>query len=180
MRPKRHHKSPVRPMHAAALAASLLLAGCGGSSSNAPLSAEESPGVTTPRVAAAAVQRLKAPSGFHVGKCAYQSTGPYTLCYRRTPFVALDTTTFATLITASGLTPDSATLSCRRRPRSGADIIWDNCLGNARAGSVEFAVFASSFEVRGAIRPADRKVAQTLRGTQYELTLLTTAAAATS
>jgi hypothetical protein len=181
MKPRRHRKPPTRPVRLAALVASLLLAGCGGNSPTAPLSSGYSTSVMTPRVAKAALQRLKAPPGFRAGQCEFLVPHlPYTLCYRRNPFVPLNTATFAALITASGLTPDHDTLFCPRsfRPRPGAPITRDTCEARANTGSAEFAVSATSIKVRdNAIKPTDRELARTLRGTVYELTLVTTGAA---
>jgi hypothetical protein len=176
MPPIRNYTPSTRRGRLLALAASLLLAGYG-----ATLLLGTRSDAVTQSVAEAALTRVKAPPGFHVGKCEFRPTGSNDRCYRRKPFVALDTARFTALITASGLTEDRSLLTpcltlAHRRPR--AAIAWNACTARANRGSVEFAVSATSVKIlrRNALPPRDLKVARSLRSTVYEVTLITTGA----
>jgi len=174
MTPIRNHTPLTRRGRLLVLAASFLLAGYG-----ATLLLGTRSDAVTPGVAEAALTRVKAPSGFHVGKCDFLSTSSNTRCYRRKPFVPLNTASFTALITRSGLTANRGPLmSCQnlpsRRPRPAFAL--NECRARANRESVEFAVFATSCKIlrRDALKPGDLKVARTLRGTVYEVTLVTT------
>jgi hypothetical protein len=167
-------RNSTRHSYLAVLAAPLLLVGCG---ANAPAGTLLSR--TMPSAAEATLKRVKAPPGFRVGKCEFLSTGSNTRCYRRRPFVSLDTASFSALITASGLKVVREPLMwCRNLARHRPAIAWDSCEARADLGSVELAVFATSVKVlrRGSLRPRDLKVVRSLRGTVYEVTPVTTGA----
>jgi hypothetical protein len=175
------NQSPsTRRSRLALLAVSLTLAGCGATTPTGAVLSAQRPDTTptTSRVASTTLSHVKAPPGFHVGKCEFLPASPTTQCYRRTLFVPLDTARFVSLITASGLTPRRGPLtSCRdlsgrRRP---AAIVWDTCTARANLNSLEFAIDATSVKIlhRNALKPEDLKVARTLRGTVYEVTLVT-------
>lgn len=85
----------------AVLAAPFLLVGCGASAPAASPSSGNAPGAVE-----AALKQVKAPPGFRVGACEFLPIGPNTRCYRREPFVVIDTASFGALITASGLKVD--------------------------------------------------------------------------
>jgi hypothetical protein len=163
---------------AAALMAAVILAGCGAASPSGELVAASARPTTTAGVTESALQRLKAPPGFRPATCKFLKKVPYTRCYGRNTFVSLNPARFAALITASGLAPVSSTVACPRylRARPGAPITWDHCLARADTTSVEFAAFATSTKLRrpDAIKPSDRKIAEQLRGTIFELTVATT------
>jgi hypothetical protein len=159
----------TRHSYLAVLAFPLLLVGCGVS---APA------GVPSSSVAEATLKRVKAPPGFRVGKCKFMSTGSNTQCYRRKPFMSLNESSFRALIKASGLTLGREPLTwCsgglpRRRP---AAYEWYNCEGRAELGSVKLVASVSAVKVlRGSLlSPRDLKVARGLRGTIYEVAIVT-------
>jgi hypothetical protein len=169
-----------RGIRLAALAPTLLLsavilAGCGAASQEEPALV---PPITHIGIAESALQRLKTPPDFHRATCVFLTKHPYTRCYRRSTYTPLNAATFAALITAFGLAPDSSTLICPRLVRARTDnpVTWDNCQARANAASVEFAASAHSIKIlrQNAIKPSDRKIAAKLRGTVFELTIVTT------
>jgi hypothetical protein len=85
---------------------------------------------------------------------------------------------FAALITTSGLAPESDTVACPRILPARADnpVRWDNCQARASTASVEFAASAHSIKIlrRNTIKPSDRTIAAKMRGTVFELTVVTT------
>ena len=176
MTPIRNHTPSTRRGRLLALAASLLLAGYG-----ATLFLRTRSDAATQRVTEAALTRVKAPPGFHVGKCNLEPTSSNTRCYRRKPFVPLDTASFIALITASGLTAHRGPLMwCQDlgHGRPHPPVAWDNCAARANLGSVEFAVFATSVKIlrKTALRPDDLKVVRSLGGTDYKVTPVPTGA----
>ncbi len=176
MQPARQPPSLLRPCPVAALLAAVILAGCGAAAPSGQLVAASASSSTTASVTEAALQHLKAPSGFRLATCTVLKKGPDTRCYRQNAFVALNPAGFAALITASGLAPISETVACARSgTRRRLPSTWDHCQARATAASVEFAAFATSFKVRhrDAIKPSDRKIAAKLRGTTFEVTVVT-------
>jgi hypothetical protein len=176
MQPARQAPSLFWPCPAAALLAAVILAGCGAESPSRQV-AVYAPSITNADVAESALQRLKAPPGFRLGICTYLPKRAYTRCYRRATFAPLSPARFAALITDSGLTPGSGAVSCPRilRARTDTPVTREHCQARASATSVEFAAFATSIRLhRDAIKPSDRKIAATLRGTVFELTVVAT------
>jgi hypothetical protein len=158
------------------LLSTVILAGCGTASPSRQ--GVYAPPITNAAVAQMALQHLKTPLDFRRATCVFLTDRAYTRCYRRNTYAPLNAAMFAGLITASGLAPDSGTLICPRLIRARADnpVTWDNCQARANAASVEFAASAHSIKIlhRNAIKPSDRKLAATLRGTVFELTVVTT------
>jgi hypothetical protein len=165
-----------RGIRLAALAPALLLAGCGTASPGRQ--GAYAPPITNADVAQSGLRRLNTPPNFHRATCVFLAGRAYTRCYRRNTYTPLNATTFAALITASGLVPDSGTVICPRLIRARIDnpVTWDNCQARANAGSVEFAASAHSIKIlrQNAIKPSDRTIAAKLRGTVFELTVVTT------
>jgi hypothetical protein len=168
---------PIRPLIAVALLAAVILSGCGAASSNEQGSALVPP-IANARLAESALQRLKTPLNFRRAPCVFLTKSAYTRCYRRNAYAPLNTTMFAALITTSGLAPDSGTLVCPHilRPRRGNSVRWDHCEARASAASVEFAAFATSIKMlrRNAVKSSDSTLVAKLRGTVFELSVVTT------
>jgi hypothetical protein len=180
MTPVRDHTPWILRSQLAVLAASFLLAGCGSTAPTGVLvsGSHSDPDATTPSSAEAALALVKAPPGFQVGKCEFRPTGSNTRCYRRKTFIPLDTAGFTALITASGLMVHHGSLPMwcwKVHPHH--PIALENCSARATLGSVEFAVSATSVKIlhRKALRPGDLKMARSLRGTSFEVTLATNA-----
>jgi hypothetical protein len=162
---------PKMRVPAAALAAVLLLAGCGASTpATSRISAVPSAAAAA-RFVEPALQRLKAPPGFRAGRCEYLQQSPSVRCFKRNSFVTLNVGVFTALITASGLTPVNATLVCQGHRRPSAAETHETCLGRADAGSTEVSVFLTTNRIPlAALKPAKRAFARTLLGTIYEVT----------
>lgn len=177
MQTARQPTSPFRPLLAAALLAAVVLAGCGAASPSGQGSAFAPP-ITNPRLAESALQHVKTPPDFRRATCVFLTKSAYTRCYRRNTYAPITTAMFASLITASGLAPESETFVCPHilRPRKGSPIRWDHCEARASAASVEFAAFATSIKILhpNVVKPSDRAPAAKLHGTVFELTVVTT------
>lgn len=152
------------------------LAGCGATSPSGQKSALEPP-IANAGLAKSALQHLKAPIDFHSAACEFLTKRAYTRCYRRNTYVPLNAAMFAALITATGLKPNSGTLTCPhiRRSRNVNSVRWGNCQARANAASIEFDVFAHSIKILhpNAIKQSDRTLAAKLRGTVFELAVVT-------
>lgn len=170
--------SRLGPLPAVALVTAAVLAGCGAASG------QEGAERPTPNagLAESALRRLEAPPDFRRASCASFAKLPYSRCYRRKTFAPLNVAMFATLITASGLTPDPGTVICPHfpsRPRSHRRFTWEQCEGSASAASIEFDVSARSIKILRpkVLEPSGRKVLEKLRGTAFRLTVVSTQAA---
>ena len=113
-----------------------------------------------------------APRGFHRMPCKALTTEPAGLCFRRTPSTVPTIALFASIIRASGLTPDRPLLDCPTRPRSRrTHLSVRGCMGHAFAGATEYVVFITSvvLETKRAAFSTKHRLPPYPSGTVYQV-----------
>jgi hypothetical protein len=146
-----HRGTPGTFLAATALAAMASCYGCGESSPKrriADYNAHVRVYGTTPRDAANALARLKAPPGFKVKSCPPERAQTYTMCFVRRPSTLLDKSVMEKLVAATGTTPwlgAGAPIACFPRPKpSVSRLSLEACHANVSIGAERLTLFTTS------------------------------------